>query len=229
MRRRSAPPHRTAAPEKSGEIMIVAIGRELGSGGRAVGERTARLLGAQLLDKEIVDLVAARMGAPKPYVEARDESVESFVDRLLRMITAASPESFAEGAGVPDWSEERLVKLTETIIREHAEGEPLVVIGRGAPVLLRDRSDLFRVFVTASAGTRAARVAARTGKSLEDALRELRSSDQHRSAYMQQYYNVDWRDARLYDLVVNTDRIDYDDAARLIAGACGIARPKSTA
>jgi len=209
--------------------MIIAIGRELGSGGRAVGERTAALLGAQLLDKEIVDLVAARIGAPKPYVEARDEAVEGFVDRLLRVITAASPESFAEDAGVPDWSEARLVKLTETIIREHAAGEPLVVIGRGAPVLLRDRSDLFRVFVTASLAVRAKRVAERTGKTIDEAMRELRSSDQHRSAYMQQYYNVEWRDARLYDLVVNTDRIDYNEAARLIAASCASVRPRTPA
>jgi cytidylate kinase len=34
---------------------------------------------------------------------------------------------------------------------------------------------------------------------------------------MQQYYQVDWRDARLYDVVINTDRVDVDAAARMIA------------
>jgi cytidylate kinase len=196
--------------------MVIAIGRELGAGGRAIGERVANLLGAQLLDKQIVDLVAARIGAPASYVEARDENVEGFVERLFRLITAAQPEAYGE-SGIPDWSEERLVQLTAGIIEERAGNEPLVVIGRGAPVLLRKRDDVLRVFVTASTDVRAERVAARTGKPREEALREVKASDQRRAAYMQQHYGVDWRDARLYDVVINTDRLSFDDGARLVA------------
>jgi hypothetical protein len=199
--------------------MIVAIGRELGAGGREIGERTAELLGAQLLDKEIVNLVAARIGAPAQFVEARDETVEGFVDRLFRVITAASPEAYTDSEAL-DWSEERLVELTANIIREHAAGDPLVVIGRGAPVLLRGRPDLLRVFITASMDTRVERWMRRSGKSREEALRDLRSSDQHRSAYMQTHYKVDWRDVRLYDLVLNTDRMTFAAAALAIVD-CG--------
>ena len=205
--------------------VIYALGRELGSGGREIGERVARLVGAQLLDKEIVDLVAARIGAPAHYVEARDEAVEGFVDRLFRVITSASPEAYSE-AEVLDWSEERLAELTAAIIREHAFGEPLVVIGRGAPVLLRDRDDVFRVFVTASMETRVERLMRRLGKKRDEALRDCKASDSHRGAYMLHHYKVDWRDARLYDLVVNTDRLDFDDAAQIIVEAGSYCRPR---
>ena len=73
--------------------MIVAIARELGAGGRAVGEAVASALSVELLDNQIVDLVAQRLGAPESYVAERDEQVESFAERLLRGITAAYPES----------------------------------------------------------------------------------------------------------------------------------------
>ena len=198
--------------------MIVAIGRELGAGGRDVGERIAHALHAELLDNQIVDLVAARIGAPASYVQARDENVESFVDRLFRVITAAYPEAYGP-EGLPDWSEERLVQLTETIIEERSHGEPLVVIGRGAPVLLRDRRDVFRVFVTASHEGRIARLMRRGAPSREDALRDIKKSDAHRAAYMQTYYHVDWRDAANYDLVVNTDRLGIDAAADAVLHA----------
>lgn len=200
--------------------MIVAIGRELGAGGRAVGERVSRLLGGELLDNQIVDLVAARIGAPAAYVAARDENVESFVDRLFRVITSAYPEAYA-AEGLPDWSEERMVQLTASIIQERAGSAPLVVIGRGAPILLRERRDALKVFVTAPVEVRASRLRDRTGCSADDALRELRKSDQHRLAYMQQYYNANWRDATLYDLIVNTERLDPDSAAALIVEAAG--------
>lgn len=198
--------------------MIVAIGRELGAGGREIGERVARALDAQLLDNQIVDLVAARIGAPASYVQSHDENVESFVDRLFGIITSANPEAYAAG-GLPDWSEERMVGLTAAIIEEHAQSTALVVIGRGAPALLRERRDALRVFITAPLPVRIGRLRERTGCGYDDALRELRKSDQRRLAYMQQYYSVNWREPALYDLVVNTGRFDPDAAAKLIATA----------
>jgi CMP/dCMP kinase len=198
--------------------MIVAIGRELGAGGREIGERVARALDAELLDKQITDLVAARIGAPAAYVAARDEHVETFVDRLFRIITSAYPEAYA-AEGLPDWSEERMVQLTATIIQEHAVAASLVVIGRGAPMLLRDRPDALRVFVTAPAAVRMQRVRERTGCTADDASKEIKKSDQDRFAYMQQYYSVNWRDPSLYDIVVNTEHMDTNTAAQLIVEA----------
>jgi len=198
--------------------MIVAIGRELGAGGGETGERVARQLGAELLDQQIVNLVAARLGAPAAYVAARDEHVEGFVDRLFRVITSAYPESYAAG-DLPDWSEERLVELTASIIRERAGTNPLVVIGRGAPMLLRDRRDAVRAFVTAPVDVRVKRIQARMGCSADEAAREIKKSDQQRLAYMQQYYHADWRDPRLYDIVVNTEHLSMDSAAEVIVAA----------
>lgn len=198
--------------------MIVAIGRELGAGGRDVGERVATAMHAELLDNQIVDLVAAKIGAPASFVRARDENVEGFVDRLFRVITAAYPEAYGP-EGLPDWSEERLVQLTASIIEEHARRASLVVIGRGAPVLLKGRRDVFRVFVAGSTDGRIARLCRRTSISHDDALREIKKSDQHRAAYMQTYYHADWRDPGNYDLVVNTDRLGVETAAEIISNA----------
>lgn len=208
--------------------MIVAIARELGAGGRGVGEAVAAALEIPLLDNEIVNLVAERIGAPEAYVAQRDEQVESFTERVLRGITAAYPESLSS-QGLPDWSEEHLVQLTETIIKERAASESLVVIGRGAPLLLKDRLDVVRVFVSAPGPERAARIAARLGLSSDDALKEMRKSDQHRASYYKEHYGVtDWRDPRHYDLVVNTARLRIEGAARLIVVAArGSLRPTS--
>ncbi|HXM18539.1 MAG TPA: cytidylate kinase-like family protein [Candidatus Tumulicola sp.] len=198
--------------------MIVAIARELGAGGHAVGEAVARLLRVELLDNEIVDLVAARMGAPTSYVAERDEQVESFADRLIRVFTAAHPEEYGAQA-LPDWSEDRLVQLTNDIIKEHAASASLVVIGRGAPMLLKDRPDVLRVFVTAPNEVRIKRVCERTSVTLEEAAREIKKSDQRRTAYLKEHYGVEWREPHNYDIVVDTGRFTIDQAAQLIVDA----------
>jgi uncharacterized protein len=198
--------------------VIVAIGRELGAGGHAVGEAVAKLLGVELLDNEIVDLVAARMGAPTSYVAERDEQVESFADRLIRVFTAAHPEAYT-AQGLPDWSEDRLVKLTNDIIKEHAASASLVVIGRGAPMLLKDRADVLRVFVTAPDDVRIQRLCERTSVARDEALREIKKSDQRRAAYLKEQYGVEWRDPHNYDLVVDTGRFSVRAAAQLVVDA----------
>ena len=112
-----------------------------------------------------------------------------------------------------------MVQLTASIIEEHARRESLVVIGRGAPVLLKERRDVFRVFVAGSVDGRVARICRRTGVSRDDALREIKKSDQHRAAYMQTYNHTDWRDPGNYDLVVNTDRLGVEVTADIIVHA----------
>lgn len=208
--------------------MIVAIGRELAAGGHAVGEGVAKALHVELLDNEIVNLVAQRIGAPESFVAERDEQVEGFVERLLRSITAAYPESFS-GQNLPDWSEAHLVQLTGAIIKERAASESLVVVGRGAPILLKDRADVLRVLVTAPEDARVARLAQRLGVSRDEALKELRKSDLRRASYLKEHYGVaDWRNPHLYDLVVDTGRLGIEGAVHLVVEAAQLLKaPKA--
>lgn len=205
--------------------MIVAIGRELGAGGHEVGERIADTIGAELLDNQIVDLVAQKIGAPASYVAAKDENVESFAERLFSTIRQAQPEAYAAGDPMPDWSEDRLVALTADIIREQARDRSVVVIGRGAPILLKDFPGVLRVFVIAPIEARIDRLSQRTGCSRDDALKQIKSSDQHRAAYMKQHFGVDWRDPHLYDLVVNSGTLGVEEAARIAVECLKIISP----
>lgn len=206
--------------------MIVAIARELGAGGREVGERIAASMGAELLDDQIVDLVAQKIGAPASYVAAKDEAVESFAERLFRTITQAQPEAYA-AKEVPDWSEDRLFSLTSDLIREHARDRSIVVIGRGAPILLKEFRGVLRLFVIAPLDARIARLSERLGCSRDEAHRQIKASDQRRAAYFKQYFGVDWRDPHLYDLVVNTETLGVEQAAR-IAVECRMIRGRTS-
>jgi cytidylate kinase len=52
-----------------------------------------------------------------------------------------------------------------------------------------------------------------------EAAHRVRSSDEQRSGYMRRFYNVDWLDSSLYDLVINTDRVPSETAANMIIQA----------
>ena len=61
---------------------IITLSRQYGSGGSEVAELTAKTLGWELLDNEVVDAVAARLGLSIEEVKAREERAPSLVERL---------------------------------------------------------------------------------------------------------------------------------------------------
>jgi cytidylate kinase len=77
------------------------------------------------------------------------------------------------------------------------------------------------VFVTASPPTRAERVASTLGVDEKQAGRAIKRSDAERADYIKRFYGVGAELPTHYDLVINTDRLAPDDAARLIVESAG--------
>jgi hypothetical protein len=59
------------------------------------------------------------------------------------------------------------------------------------------------------------------------ALEYVRRVDRELAARMRFLYHVDWAEPRLYDLVLNTERLDVADAVGLVRGALGAERFRS--
>ena len=93
----------------------------------------------------------------------------------------------------------------------------VVILAHGASILLAGTPGLLRVLVTASAATRARRLAADNGRDERWASREVERSDGERRAFFARFHDKDEELPTDYDLVVNTDVLTVEDAARLIA------------
>jgi cytidylate kinase len=96
-----------------------------------------------------------------------------------------------------------------------------VIGSHGASFVLGGRDDLLRVFVTAPAGARARRLAAKRGMDEKEAERQIRAADKSRADYLKRSYDVDREDPTQYDLVVNTDALSPGEAAKIVAHAAG--------
>src|SRR5688500_20288359 len=100
---------------------IITISRLYGSGGSEVAARVAKSLGWTLLDNEVVDEVAERLGMTRAEVTAREGRVPSIVERLAAAKANGQPEMMPGVTDTPPPpSEERLGEVTR---RESAEAE----------------------------------------------------------------------------------------------------------
>jgi cytidylate kinase len=196
---------------------FVTISRMYGSGGSVVAARVASALGWELLDNAIVERVAEQLGWSSAEVAAREERVPSLVERLTTALALGSNEFVATvpaAALVPE--EERLLAVTERVIREAVSLGPVVLVGRGAQAMLAARADALHVFCHAPRPALVARVMHRRGIGEEDAAREVDEVNRQREQYVRRYWRRAWLASTGYHLCLDTEWLGVDGAAALV-------------
>ena len=134
--------------------IIINVGRQLGSGGRIIGNRIAEDFNIKFYDKELLDLAAKESGLNKKFFERNDEH-KGFLKVLF--------SSFAPIFGNSDpyanqLSDESLFKFQSDAIRKAAEQDSCVFVGRCADYILRDYPNTVSIFITADMPDRIKRV-----------------------------------------------------------------------
>jgi CMP/dCMP kinase len=200
-------------------VPILTVSRLYGSGGSEVAAIVAKELGWSLLDNEVVDAVAARLGMSTAEVQAREERVPSLVERLASAMTMGSQEWMTPVSAAKRPTDEQLLDVTRHIIQEAIARGPIVVVGRGAPAMLAERSDALHVFCYAPKKALVARTMKRDGLNAEEAARLVDDTNREREQWVRLHWERDWRAHDNYDLSVNTERLGIEGAAGLILAA----------
>jgi cytidylate kinase len=199
-------------------VPIVTISRLYGSGGSEVAEKVAKLLGWELLDNEVVDAVASRLGLSVEEVKAREERMPSLVERLATAL-ALGAQDWNPVASTRRPTEEQMLEVTQHIVEEAVSRGPVVIVGRGAQSMLSARTDAMHVFCYASRKAMIARCAERDKLSPADAARMVEDTNRRRREWVERNWERDWTAHENYHLSVNTGRLGIDESAQLIAHA----------
>jgi cytidylate kinase len=197
--------------------MIITVSRQYGAGGSRVAEGVANALGWRLIDNELVDQVAERLGLTPQQVAEREERAPGFLDRLIRMLVSAAPEILkAPSDTMPDLEEAKQVKVTEAVVEDLARAGKVVMVGRAASAVLSSDRDALHVKIVAPKPQRIVEVMRRLDLNPSDAESEVTRSDENRKRYHRQHYDRDWNDATHYHLVLNTGALGTDGATSVI-------------
>jgi hypothetical protein len=186
-----------------------------------VGQLVAEQLGFLYLDNEIVAQAATRAGVG-PAEVADAERRRSLITRIVDAIAQGKSETWTMSTvGLPPTGGQLgrydlLALIREAIEQAAARGEVVIVAHAASHVVARAAAPL-RVLVTASPDTRAKRVAKREGIDAAEARRKIKDSDAGRHDYLKSFRGVDEEAPTHYDLVLNTDVLRIEDAARVVS------------
>ena len=184
-------------------VRILTVEREYGSGAPAISKALAARLNWKLWDEEFTARLASRLKCEQKIVKQHEERVESMFYRLIKAFMRGSFERRTDTEGMELLDAENLVVLFENLINEIATEGNAVIIGRGAPWFLRNRDDVFSVFLYAPYEEKLRRTVA-SGISRKEAEDLIETVDQERAAFIRKYYGLEWPHRPLYNLMINT-------------------------
>lgn len=187
--------------------MIITIGREHGSNGHIIARKLAEELGYVCYDKEIVEKSAEN----SIYTS---DVFKSFDERKITDYISVDP---SHGMFTEAFSISARVATTQfKTIKELAESDNCIFVGRCADYILRERENLVRVFINADDSYRIENLAQRYSMTPERAKKLMKEVDKDRSSYYRYYTDQVWGGSKYYDVCVNSGKIGVDGAVAVI-------------
>lgn len=190
---------------------VITISREFGSGGRTIGKRLAEKLNYKFYDSELVKKVANESGYDKDFIEKHGEYASS----TSRLMFSMSRNVGAINSYNSVYDEIYIAQ--QKVIEDLANEGNVVIVGRCADYILRNRDDVLNVFIYAPIESRKKRIIEEykevEGKPIDKRIKEC---DQKRKTYYKTYTGQEFGDVHNYDLSINSSLFTIDGSVELI-------------
>lgn len=189
---------------------LITIGREFGAGGGEIGRKVAKSLGIEYYDKDIILKTAVAGKSLTP------EQVRKWDERV--------PKNFGFAQSLFDFYnrplEEEIWQAQRDAIRELANKESCVIVGRNGDYILREFDHCLRVFIHAGFEWRVKRMTAMMDQvPAGQVANDVKAVDKARKRYCEHYTGQTYGDARNFDLTLDTEKLGIDKAVELILSA----------
>ena len=193
----------TSTDNQLNHHIVITIAREYGSGGRYVGRLIADKLGIKFYDKDFIEKLAQETGLSEEYIEANEQKMSKF-------------SNFNNGYYIGLNNSDDLFLKESELIKELADKESSVIIGRCADFILKDRKDVLKVFIYSNMEDKVKRATEIYGFDKIKSEKEIKRIDKLRSNHYKHYTEKEWKDYSNYDICINSDKLGVEKSAELI-------------
>ncbi len=208
---RPAPVRRPHEPK-----LALTIERQTGAGALTVAEKLAEYLEAQaptenrpwtVYDQNLVQKVLEDHHLPQKLVRFMPEDRVSLIEDTMQELLGLHP---------PTWT--LVYHATETMLKL-AEVGNVILVGRGSTTITAKLPHVFHIRLVGSLARRIERVSHYYGLGPKAARAYLEKTEQGRRDYVRRHFRANLDDPLLYHLVVNTDHLSAQEAARVVGEA----------
>ena len=190
-------------------MSILTIAREHGAWTAKAAECLAQRLQATILNKEELERRLLEAGMKSKLFRQYDERKPGFLSAF-----SADQDIY-------------LLYLKGVLLQAASQGN-VIVLGRGAHLLLKGLPNCLRVRLVAPLEYRLRNVQEEYGYDQETANRLIHKCDADRAGFLHFHFNEEWADASLYDLTINTSTLSQEQLLDLLASqlSCRVTPPQ---
>ena len=190
----------------------ITISRMTGAGGHTVASSLAEYLQMRapahdrwiVFDQSLVEKILEDHHINKRFADFMEESHKSMLLDSVEEWMGLHPSS---------WT---LVQQTNTAILQLAKMGNVILVGRGATVITSKLKNVFHVRLVGSLEKRIEYGQQVFGLDRKASLDFIKKRDEGRKRYLKDNFDADVDNPLLYHVIINTDLVQYDEAARLI-------------
>ena len=194
---------------------VITIGRELGSGGKAIGELMAKELHIPIYDRSLIMMAAEESGiSAKEFRKVDEHPHRGSLSNFLR--TLSSPFASYGTLYHNSLSHESLFQFQSEVILDKAAQESCIIVGRCSDYILRNHPRHLRVFIRANYEDRIRFIIDRDKVDRNSAIDLIEQTDAVRSDYHNFYSESTWGDSRSYDICLNSSLLGIEGSANYL-------------
>ena len=223
---------------------VIALGGLTAGGGRIIGPKIAQKLNIDYVDKDIIKQTALQSGIDIELFTKKEETPTTFGQTFLEKLSNILEKSaFAGAVGDPHFGPGAAAFLThefedltadenqekyhlndneysqgiQQTVLQLAELGSIVIVGRGANIILKDDPRVLRVGLIANEVDRINRIANYEDVDYKTAETLITNRDAARNQFFKKFFNIDDPDNRFnYHAILNTSEMNFDLATDII-------------
>ncbi len=190
------------------EHVVITIARQYGSGGKTIAAMLAQKLGINFYSREILKMASEDSGINEQLFGMSDEKLRRA--GWLRTLSRPYDGELLPPEDKEFTSDDNLFNYQAKVIKELAQKESCVIVGRCANYILRDQPNMLSVFIHADSSFCLERALERNSLSEKEMQRYIERTDKYRSDFYHYHTGHSWTDARYYDLCLDSGKIGFE-------------------
>ena len=185
---------------------IVTITRQFGSLGRPIAREMSELLKIEYYDRDIVEATSKKMNLP---VSKISEHEENYSTNLFSMLLPLGSDSIAK--------QDEIYNVQKEVIREMAEKESCIIVGRCADYIFRDRRNVLNIYIYAPVDARYKNCVEVLRMKPEEATKMIYKVDKARTAYHRRYAKYAPGDPDSKQIMIDSSMLGVKGTAEVLA------------
>lgn len=199
------------------ENFVVTFARGFGTGGKAIASQLARELGINCYENRILTLASQLSGLDEAVFTAVNEKIRETSGGFTSFLTGLPKSRGYITRNEKFVSDDKLFDYQGQIIRELAEKESCVIVGKAADYVLRDKPNVVSIYIEAPRAFCVERTIKNMGVTEEVANATIERTDKFRADYYKYYTHGNyWTNPVNYDLTLNSEKVGVTNCVKVI-------------